>query len=466
MTLVKFPSPSDDDLFRCIEFYKRYQNMIDASPSSGNIQVSSISKKTMYRIKKSLDLASYTQFKSKDPIFIIGELERRFNLRIDIYTRFSTLEKKRIVKKNYESSNTNGKIAINLFNSNFNKFSNPVVKGMALIIDLKTFLSNNGYNSVNNLPQWERMTFFQAVTSELKPKITGQAFFDEVKKNEVSWNAPGFHVTRDKKKLHTKFKLGLQMWVIKKTERNLESKKVLEPVYKNRIVLAVSKFSLDLVLKTDDLVTYYRDSSAINYFACENERCKFGTNNLRNFRKHSAACASDTVINCAQKVYGRVIDTIKMELVSEGIIPSQTWECQYFCTFDIETGMARMDGEAFDQLFLVHKLLSIGITSNFGTETEFFLLRKDMQPESLKILVADFVSVLQGLRNELFKVVPVQISDGLSKYIEIVDTAEFKRLDVHEKSHIYKKISYLREIFKLKCYSWNGGNNLNIILKP
>ena len=84
MTLVKFPSPSDDDLFRCIEFYKRYQNMIDASPSSGNIQVSSISKKTMYRIKKSLDLASYTQFKSKDPIFIIGELERRFNLRIDI----------------------------------------------------------------------------------------------------------------------------------------------------------------------------------------------------------------------------------------------------------------------------------------------------------------------------------------------------------------------------------------------
>ena len=139
MALVKFPNASDEDIFRCIEFNKRYQNMRDTPPSSGNFPGSSMSTKTMYRIKKTLDLSSYGQFKSQNNIDVIGQLETKLNIRIDIYTTMSTLGRKLIAKKSYESSNSNSKIQINLFNSKFNQFSNPNLKGMALIIDLVIF---------------------------------------------------------------------------------------------------------------------------------------------------------------------------------------------------------------------------------------------------------------------------------------------------------------------------------------
>jgi hypothetical protein len=101
-------------------------------------------------------------------------------------------------------------------------------------------------------------------------------------------------------------------------------------------------------------------------FSCENDGCFYGTNHLRNFRIHFNSCVPDTVITCAQKVYSQPVDVRKKALVSEGIIPSLEWENIYFATIDIETGMSRDNEKSIFNLLMVHKLLSIGITANFG----------------------------------------------------------------------------------------------------
>ena len=81
-----------------------------------------------------------------------------------------------------------------------------------------------------------------------------------------------------------------------------------------------------------------------------------------------------------------------------------------------------------------------------------------MEPSSLELLVQTFVSTLQTIRNGLFKVHPVTISEGISRYNDLVRTSAFKNMAVKDKSHIYSKLSYLNNIYKLRAYSWNGGD--------
>ena len=223
------------------------------------------------------------------------------------------------------------------------------------------------------------------------------------------------------------------------------------------ILSFLPKFNGNEILEIDGFMVYFRDSSSISYFSCENNGCFFGTNTMRDYHRHRLSCVEDTIINYAQKIYAEPIDKIKVELVSEKIIPSLSWENQFFSVFDIETGMSRDNEESINNLLMIHKLLSIGVTANFGSQQEFFLIRKDMNPDSLKILVEEFVKVLKNLRNDLFKVVPVSIVDGIAKYNDLVRTAVFKTMAVDEKANIYSKLSYLNDIFKLRCYSWNGG---------
>ena len=121
MTVVKFPGSSEEDLFRCIEFQKRYTEYKDNPSSNGDSQGCVISQKTIYRLKKNLDVSEYKKFESNDNIDVICELEKCLKIKIDIYTQFSTAGKKLILKKNYESSNIKAKIHINIFNSKFNQ---------------------------------------------------------------------------------------------------------------------------------------------------------------------------------------------------------------------------------------------------------------------------------------------------------------------------------------------------------
>jgi predicted HAD superfamily hydrolase len=80
-----------------------------------------------------------------------------------------------------------------------------------------------------------------------------------------------------------------------------------------------------------------------------------------------------------------------------------------------------------------------------------------MTPQSLKTIIEDFIVTLKFTRNELFRIIPLTITEGISKYNDLVRTSEFKNMPVEKKTHIYAKLTYLNEIFKLKVYSWNGG---------
>jgi hypothetical protein len=455
MILVKFSGKSDDDLFKCIDFEKRYRMVRDNS-IFGDMNKKPCSK-TVSRLKKSIDLSAYLKFKADDKIEVIGAIEEFLNVSIDIFTLMSGEGRQNMVRKSYKSSNTDAEKTIQLFNPKFNQFSNPVLDGMQLILNLEEFKVKYRYNSENDAPQWEKMSFIHALTCELKPKLTGQSFFFEVAKNKVKWVNSTFHVILDTKKLYKNFNLGVQIWVTKKLERTKQYQKVLDSKYCKKLVFELPKFTGEENLSLDTQVIYYRDSSAINYFSCEHKECFYGTNNLWRYRRHAAACFPDTVVKCSQKVYSKPVDDVKEELVNEGIIPSMSWENMFFACFDIETSMARDTGEPIHNLLMVHKLLSIGITANFGSNREIFLLREDMNPSSLEKLVMKFVATLKDLRNELFKVVPEEISNGIAKYNEVIRSSKFKIMNVDEKTQIYRKLTYLNEIFKLRIYSWNGG---------
>lgn len=325
MVLVKFAGTSHDHIFRCIELDKRYCQERDKEAINGAGTKSSSNKalnKRINRWKKDVDLEKYEKITSDNSIEIIGQLEAFFDLRIDIYGRISTLGKTSIVRKMYKSSNNKDGKRINLFNVKFNQFSNPILSGMQLILDLSSFLEENKYFEINDSPQSEKMTLFQALTCELKPKLSGQLFFQEVAKNKVLWNKSSYHVTCDVLGLYKKFKLGFQIWTVKRRERKLKSKKVYDSKYVKKVIIEVPNFQKGSAqFDLDDMIVYYRDASSINYFSCDNNKCSYGTNDLTRYRTHTSQCFQETITTYKQKKYHVPENEIKEALVGG-------WKCK------------------------------------------------------------------------------------------------------------------------------------------
>ena len=175
------------------------------------------------------------------------------------------------------------------------------------------------------------------------------------------------------------------------------------------MVLRIDDFDSRNPIPINKIIIYIRDITAINYYQCPKKFCFFCTNDRRNMTKHENACQEETRISYKQLRKEKSIDHLKIELFKEGILPTENFESMYFCTYDIETLMQKPGPDFIVNLENIHRLATIGISTNFGEDRDFFLWREDMTPQSLKDLIKKFVDQLEFLRMKMAESLPESI---------------------------------------------------------
>ena len=81
MITIKFSCPCEDDLFRCIEFYKRDKEQRPEA-SAFEHDKTPLNQKSIYRLKRDLDVRAYDRFRDSDCMTVIGEVEKFLNLKV------------------------------------------------------------------------------------------------------------------------------------------------------------------------------------------------------------------------------------------------------------------------------------------------------------------------------------------------------------------------------------------------
>ena len=106
--------------------------------------------------------------------------------------------------------------------------------------------------------------------------------------------------------------------------------------------------------------------------------------------------------------------------------------------------------------------------SNLPKTDEIFLYRRNMEPESCKKLVKNFIDQLFRLRTHMIEdCLPKTVCDGFDHYKKLVKSDIFKKSSPQEKNQIGKKFEYLRQLRNLRIYSWNGSRyDLNCLIGP
>ncbi|CAG5101517.1 Oidioi.mRNA.OKI2018_I69.YSR.g17167.t1.cds [Oikopleura dioica] len=98
-------------------------------------------------------------------------------------------------------------------------------------------------------------------------------------------------------------------------------------------------------------------------------------------------------------------------------------------------------------------------------EKEWFL-RKDLNYESGIIMAAKFVKYLSKLRQRAAEKLPPCLQQGIDMYSYQLSKDAKDQFTPEEQGVIRKKLNYLKEFFKLKCYAWNGESYDLRILMP
>ena len=193
----------------------------------------------------------------------------------------------------------------------------------------------------------------------------------------------------------------------------------------------------------------------MNYFECEKPHCYFVTERYNEFERHRQCCKDESEIIYKQERHEIPDKTVKLELVEEKIIPSIDFANTMFSTYDIESLMLPEDSQSQSNRS-IHRIVSIGVATNFGDRREYFMSRQDMLPDSLKFLISQFIAVLEKVQKDMVKLLPQSVRDGYFKYVRFVGSPEYKESAVIIRNMAQKKLSYLRSIISLRSYSWNG----------
>ena len=224
---------------------------------------------------------------------------------------------------------------LDLFSKSFDRFSNQDFSKLQLILDIENFVKNKNYEPEKNKSMFRQMTLFQAVVSELHPKLEGRPFYAKVAEFEEKWEINSFHLN-DAKKLHDFFGLGIQIWTkVAKPDRHYEVRKIWDTIYKKKLRIQLQDFDLEKRFPLSTIVEYIFDEVAINYFSCSNKNCFYGTARLDHFERHKKSCVTSTRVEYRQERNEKRGEQVREELVAEGILPDKKFENMMYCVFDI-----------------------------------------------------------------------------------------------------------------------------------
>ena len=224
---------------------------------------------------------------------------------------------------------------LDLFSREFDKFKNPDLTGICLILDLENFSKKRKYDAEKDRVQKRQMTIFQAVVTELHPNLQGASFNKKVSEFEAMWGEQGVDLS-EFARFHKLFGLGIQAWTrIVKPNRQTYCVKQFDTIYSKKVRIEIDDFTEDDVIHIRSLVWYIYDEKVLNYFSCPNKKCYYGTNRYYNYQKHLQTCRDTPIVKYRQKKSGKPDGKLIQELVKEKILPHENFRNMMFATFDI-----------------------------------------------------------------------------------------------------------------------------------
>ena len=290
--------------------------------------------------QKNFRLKIWVQKTYKHPIYLefeadITETETLVDLNIFRFINLKTINHLTAIYKNI-SKNFFFLINLKLFLSRkFDKFENQSFDEIALILDISNIIKKRELDVGNDRVPIRKMRIFQAIVTELFPKLQGLEFDKKVSTYETKWGQDSVNFS-DSKRLHRLFGVGIQAWVKSRLpDRKYGSEKIFDTLYKTKVRIIVENNTGIEHFPLKQLIGYVFDESALNYFSCPNKNCFYGTDRSDRLLRHLASCRTETLMKYKQVRYEKPTHDIVQELVNEKILPDANFSNTMFVTYDI-----------------------------------------------------------------------------------------------------------------------------------
>ena len=330
--VTSFNDNSQLDFFKCLLLFQKIKKEREKYPED---PTKAHAKDKVYYLKRTLDLSPFyghlnslnleaaEKFASENLLKI--RIWRQADRRKPVFLEYET----KISDDQAEFSN------LDLFSKTFDTYQNQDFSNLNLILDIDKFLKNKKYEPAENKPMFRSMTLFQAIATELWPKLNGPTFNKKVKEMETRWESDSFHL-EDVKRLHDLFGVGIQIWTrVEKSGNHYEARKIWDTIYTKKVRIRVKKFNLEDRFPLSTLVEYIYDETAIQYYSCKTKGCFYGTVRRDHLEAHERTCRTEPITKYVQERFCKPEKNIRKELVEEGILPNENFENVMFCTYDI-----------------------------------------------------------------------------------------------------------------------------------
>ena len=326
-----FSDPSQIDFFKCVLLQEKIEKIREEFPDD---QTLAHTREKISNAKRSLRFSEFEPYRTSLDLKTAEEyaLSRGFKIKI-----WKQINRRKPVFLEYETKSESDECLrdLDIFSRKFDSFKNQDFSELCLVLDPTKFLKTKKYNPAENKVMFRKMTLFQAVVTELYPKLQGPVFIEKVTFLEEKWGEASFHLN-DSKRFYDEFGLGLQIWTqVPKPNRHYEIKKIWDTMYKKKLRLRMTNFDIDERFPLTSTVEYIYDEKAINYFSCPNQNCFYGTHRRDYYEAHISKCRTTTRVTYAQKRFQKPGNEVREQLAAEGILPDANFQNMMFCTFDI-----------------------------------------------------------------------------------------------------------------------------------
>ena len=332
-TLARFHKGSSLDVLKCAHLFEKIDLEEKKNPLNPEIARLPDKIRSFKQSIASIDLSNYG-----DNITIkqLEEFAKEKKLRVRIWKQKSHKSKFHL---EFETDLSNDELEdfrnLDLFSREFDRFKNPDFKGIALILDIENFSKKREYDAGKDQVQKRMMTIFQAVVTELYPKLQGESFNKKVKSFETLWGEDCVNL-KDFVRFYKLFGVGIQAWSrVTEQSRRTHCVKRFDTVYKNKVRIELTDFTDNDAIPIRTLVWYIYDDRVLNYFSCPMKKCLYGTSRYYNFQSHINSCRDEPLVKYKQKKNLKPDKKILQELVDENILPDLNFQNMHFATFDI-----------------------------------------------------------------------------------------------------------------------------------
>ena len=203
----------------------------------------------------------------------------------------------------------------------------------------------------------------------------------------------------------------------------------------------------------------FKDST---YICSKTQSCFHSVDDRKdNFQRHEETCSDKTTIETKQRSYG-LYRTPLTDVIEAGYLPDymNSYRHSWLVTYDIESIEIPKKREQTEwrQVEGYQSPVSIAVYSNLpGTEEKWFY--QNDSPQSIKLMIHEFVEYLFELQMKLEDQLPIEFEQAIDK---IQDSITENKGNKFEQQKLWRLKNGLERYKKLNVYGFNSGENYDL----